>query len=79
MEEYINFIHPTRCRDRIEFYKGRGSATIIIKDKKISVSCREIIQENLPLSKLNESVKILNDLGYRVLGSKEILNKYLSK
>ena len=79
MRDFIHFIDTKRCKDMTGFYKGRGCASIIIEDNRMTVSCREIIESDLPIPRLSESVNVLNQFGYTVCKSKDILRKYLSK
>lgn len=79
MRDCIHFVDTKRCKDMTEFYKGRGCASIIIEDNKMTVSCRELVEKDLPLSRLRESIDVLNQFGYTICKSKDILSKYLSK
>ena len=76
MEESIHFMDPTRCRDMYEAFKGRGHASIIVKSDTIDVISREIVERDIPLCKLYEKIDMLNEFGYIVCKSKDILDKY---
>lgn len=76
MRDSIHFIDLKRCKDKYDLYKGRGCASIIIENNKLYVVCKEIIKRGLPLSSLKDSIEMLNQFGYTVCKSKEVLKKY---
>lgn len=78
IEEFIHFINPSECRDMTELFKGRGVASIKIYGDLHYISCSRLIETNIPNSKLKDSIRVLNDFGYTICKTPDVLKKYIN-